>query len=274
MPLEALAIVLVAALLHAAWNLIVAGARDTQATLAVAVAIGTIVALPFALLRWDVRPEVWPFVAASSALEVVYFWLLTTAYGRAEMSLTYPIARGAAPVIVLLVSVLFLGVTSSPVQAAGVGLVGIGVVLVRGLRGGAKWSDVAMALVIATTIAGYSLLDNQGVRYADPITYIALILIPPAILGPLYIMWRGGTERVRGALTWQAAVGGISTTAAYTLVLFAFRLAGAPSVSAVREVGVVFATIGGAVFLHEKVGPARLIGSVVVAIGIALVVRG
>ena len=35
---------------------------------------------------------------------------------------------------------------------------------------------------------------------------------------------------------------------------------------------VVFATIGGMVFLHEKVGPGRLIGSVVVALGVALVV--
>lgn len=61
---------------------------------------------------------------------------------------------------------------------------------------------------------------------------------------------------------------------AYTLVLFAFRLAGAPSVAAVREVGVVFATIGGAVFLHEKVGRGRLLGSIVVAIGVALVVAG
>jgi drug/metabolite transporter (DMT)-like permease len=274
MPLEALAIVLVAALLHAAWNLIVAGARDTQATTAVAVTVGVLVALPFALLRWNVQPEAWPFIAASAVLELVYFWLLTTAYGRAEMSLTYPIARGAAPVIVLIVSVAFLGTDSSLLQTGGIGLVAVGVVLVRGLRGGAKWSDVAMALAVASSIAGYSLVDSRGVAYADPITYLVLVLIPFAIVAPLYIAWRGGVERLRAALTWKAAIGGVSTMAAYTLVLFAFRLAGAPSVAAVREVGVVFATIGGAVFLHEKVGPGRLIGSVVVALGVALVVAG
>jgi drug/metabolite transporter (DMT)-like permease len=274
MPLEALVIVLVAALLHASWNLIIAGSRDVQATTAVAIAAGSLVVLPLALLRWNVQPEVWPFVVASAVLELVYFWLLTTAYGRAELSLTYPIARGAAPVIVLVVSVAFLGVATSLVQAAGVAFVGVGVVLVRGFRRGAEWSDVALALLIASSIAGYSLVDNQGVRFADPVTYFALILIPPSLVGLLYIAWRGGVGRLRCALTWRAVAGGIGTSAAYILVLFAFRLAGAPSVAAVREVGVVFATIGGALYLHEKVGPCRLIGSVVVALGVALVVAG
>jgi drug/metabolite transporter (DMT)-like permease len=273
MPLEALALVLAAAALHAFWNLVVAGARDTQAATSLAIAIGVLVVLPFALLRWDVRPEVWPFVAASSVLELAYFWLLTTAYDRAEMSLTYPIARGSAPVMVLIVA-LALGVDISPFQAAGVALVGLGVLLVRGLRGGARWADVALALLIGSMIAGYTLVDNQGVRYADPIVYIALILIPPAIVGPLYIASRGGAARLRGALSWRTAAGGVATMLAYTLVLFAFRLASAPSVAAVREVGVVFATVGGAVFLHEKVGPGRFIGSVVVAFGVALVVAG
>lgn len=101
-----------------------------------------------------------------------------------------------------------------------------------------------------------------------------LVLIPFVIAAPVYVAWRGGVGRLRSALTWRAAAGGIATMSAYTLVLFAFRLAGAPSVAAVREVGVVFATIGGAIFLHEKVGPSRLIGSIVTTVGVALVVAG
>jgi len=274
MPLDAFAIVLAAAALHAIWNLVIAGSKDTQATTALAIGVGVLVVLPFALVRWDVKPEVWPFVVASSVLELAYFWLLTTAYDRAEMSLVYPIARGSAPVIVLIVAVALLGVGSSPFQAAGVALVGTGVVLVRGLCGGAKWSDVALALVIGSTIAAYTLVDNQGVRYADPIAYITLILIPPAIVSPLYIASRGGVARLRRALDWRTVAGGVATMAAYTLVLFALRLASTPSVAAVREVGVVFVTFGGMVFLHEKVGPTRMAGSVVVALGVALVVAG
>ncbi len=274
MPFEALVIALGAAVVHAFWNLVVARSQDNQATTAVAIAVGVVVAAPFALLRWRVEPEAWLFIAVSSALELVYFVLLTTAYRRAEMSLVYPIARGSAPVIVLIVSVAVLGVATTLSQAAGVALVGVGVMLVRGLRGGARWSDVALALGVATAIAGYTLVDKEGVRYADPITYVTLILIVPAIVSVGWIAWRGGVARVRNAVKLDAVLTGIGTVTAYGLVLVALTMAPAASVAAVREVSVVIAVALGAVLLNEKVGPARLIGAVVVAIGVGLIVLG
>lgn len=274
MPLTAVAIALAAAVVHAFWNLVVARSRDTQAVTALAIAFGVAAALPFAILRWRVEPPAWPFIAASSALELIYFWLLTTAYSRAEMSLVYPIARGTAPVIVLIVSVAVLGVATSIVQAAGVGLVGLGVVLVRGLRGGAKWSDVAMALTVAASIAAYTLVDKEGIKYADPVTYVALILIAPAIASVAFIYARGGMPRIRGALHISTVVSGIATVAAYGLVLVALTLAPAASVAAVREVSVVIAVALGALLLKERVGPARILGAVVVVAGVALIVLG
>lgn len=274
MALTTLALVLAAALIHAFWNLVIARADDTQATTALALAIGVIVAVPLAVLRWNVRPEAWPFIAASSAVELVYFWLLTNAYGRAEMSLVYPIARGSAPVIVLVVSVALLGAATSVGQAAGVGLVGLGVVLVRGLRRGARWSDVAMALAVAAAIASYTLIDKQGVQYADPITYVVLILIVPAIASLAFVASRGGVARLRNSLSPLTLAGGVASIAAYGLVLIALTTAAAASVAAVREVSVVFAAVAGAVVLNERVGVSRLAGSVVVALGVALVVAG
>jgi drug/metabolite transporter (DMT)-like permease len=272
--LTTLALVLAAAIIHAFWNLIISRSRDTQATTALAIAIGVVVAAPFAVLRWRVAPEAWPFIAASSIVELMYFWLLTTAYQRAEMSLVYPIARGMAPVIVLVVAVIALGAGTSLEQAAGVGLVGLGVVLVRGLRRGAKWSDVAMALAVAVSIAGYTLIDKQGVQYADPITYVTLILVGPAIGSVAFVASRGGTERLRRSFGPWTLAGGVASIAAYGLALIALTVAPAASVAAVREVSVVFAAIFGAVFLRERVGLSRFAGSVVVAFGVALVVAG
>jgi drug/metabolite transporter (DMT)-like permease len=271
-PPTALAIALGAAVVHAFWNLVVARSRDTQATTAVAIAVGVAVATPFAILRWHVEPAAWPFIVVSSVLELVYFWLLTTAYRRAEMSLVYPIARGMAPVIVLIVSVGLLGVGTSLGQALGVGLVGLGVLLVRGLRGGARWSDVAMALSVAASIAAYTLVDKEGVRYADPVTYVTLILIAPAIASVAFIASRGGRGRVHAALRPDAVVTGIGTVSAYALILVALTLAPAASVAAVREVSVVIAVGLGALFLKERVGLARAAGAVVVVLGVALIV--
>jgi drug/metabolite transporter (DMT)-like permease len=272
-PLTALALALGAAVIHALWNLVIARSSDSQATTAVAIVAGAIAALPLALLSWNIQSEAWPWIVASSVLELVYFYLLATAYGRAEMSLVYPIARGMAPVIVLIVSIAF-GVAFHPWQIAGVALVGGGVMLVRGIRGGARWSDVALALAVATSIAGYTLVDKQGVRYADPATYLFLILIAPAIGGVLFVAARGGWLRVRNAINWQAVAAGIGTTATYILVLVALTLAPAASVAAVREVSVVIAVFLGAVFLKERVGRSRWIGALIVAGGVALVVLG
>ena len=273
MPLAALLIALSAAVIHSLWNLVIARSPDNQAVTAVAIFAGTLVALPLAVLRWNVQPEAWPWIVASSVLELVYFYLLTTAYRRAEMSLIYPIARGTAPVIVLIVSIAF-GIAFTPLQAGGVALVGAGVVLVRGFRGNARWSDVALALAVATSIAGYTLVDKQGVRYAEPITYLFLILVAPAVGGVLFVAARGGWARIRKAIHWQAIAAGIGTTASYGLVLIALGLAPAASVAAVREVGVVFAVLWGALFLKEPVGPSRAVGAIVVVSGVALVVLG
>ena len=273
MPVAALAIALASAVIHSLWNLVIARSPDNQATTAVAIAAGTLVALPLALLRWNVQPDAWPWIVASSLLELAYFWLLTTAYQRADMSLIYPIARGMAPVLVLIVSIAF-GVAFTLPQAAGVAVVGAGVVLVRGSKGDVRWSDLALALAVGAAIAGYTLVDKQGVRYADPITYLVLILVTPAVAGLLFVASRGGWERIRKAIEWRALAGGIGTMASYALVLVALGLAPAASVAAVREVGVVFAVFLGAVFLKEPVGPSRLVGAFVVVAGIVLVVLG
>ena len=85
---------------------------------------------------------------------------------------------------------------------------------------------------------------------------------------------RGGVPRLRGSFNWRSALGGIFSMAAYALVLIALTTAPAASVSAVRESSVVIAAILGAVVLKEKSGPGRIVGSVVVLIGVVLVVLG
>ena len=97
MSAAALGLALGAAGLHALWNLLVAGSRDPLAALAVAVAVGVAAMVPVAVVTGDVDADVWPYVAVSAVLELVYFWLLARAYSRADLSVVYPIARGAPP---------------------------------------------------------------------------------------------------------------------------------------------------------------------------------
>ncbi len=139
---------------------------------------------PFAAAGWRVEAAAIPWIVASALLELVYYFLLTAAYSRSDLSLVYPIARGVAPVLVL-VGATVAGVTLGPWQALGVVLVGGGVLLVRGLRGPVDGRGVALALVIAGTIAGYTLVDNEGIEHASAIAYLELVLLPVAVVAVL-----------------------------------------------------------------------------------------
>jgi multidrug transporter EmrE-like cation transporter len=99
----------------------------------VALCVAIVAFAPVALLRWDVDSGVWPYIAVTSMLQLAYFALLATAYRHGEVTVVYPIARELAPVLVLVVGVTVLGTVAGAAQAAGVCLVGIGVLLVRGV---------------------------------------------------------------------------------------------------------------------------------------------
>lgn len=270
MPISALALALGAAVLHAFWNLILARAPDVQAATAVALVAGVVAFAPIAAVAWEAEREVWPFLVATSLLQLTYFVLLAAAYGRAELSFVYPIARGSAPVLVLVAGVVLLAEAASAAQIGGVLLVAVGVLLVRGLRGPAAAGDLALALSIAACIAAYTLLDQRGIQYASPIVYQELSMIPVTIGFLALTLGRGKRQAVREAIGPATIAAGLATFGAYILVLAALSRAPAASVAAVRETSVVIATALAAPLLHERVGASRVAGAVVVVAGVVL----
>jgi drug/metabolite transporter (DMT)-like permease len=232
-----------------------------------------------ALLTRGVSSEAVPYIAASAVLELGYFVLLARAYDGGEVSVVYPIARGSAPVVVLVVSAIALSeevpagaVVGIVLVAAGVLLVGLGVFPFRfarknaspGLEGGAGLRDVWFGLAIGAVIAGYTLVDSEGVERADPIAYLALVVAPCALVYPF-------VAKVRPDVGVRTALTGAATFGAFLMVLAAFRLAPAAPVAAVRESSVVIAALLAAVVLHEEVGARRLAGAVAVAAGVAAI---
>lgn len=270
MPASAFAFALAAAFSHALWNLLVARARDPEGAGAVALVTGVVVFAPFAALTWDLQREAWPYIAVTSVLELLYFALLGGAYRRAELSVVYPLSRGLAPVLVLGAGVVLLGAGTSAAQAAGVCLVGLGVLLVRGLSRPAGSAGVLFGLAIACSIAAYTLVDDEGIRYANAITYLELSLVVPAVGYAAGVGFVKGGVALRAELKPTSLVAGVCMVGAYALVLAALARAEAAPVAAVRETSVVIATVGAALFLRERVGPGRLAGAVLVAAGVAL----
>jgi drug/metabolite transporter (DMT)-like permease len=275
MPLAALGLALGGAVLHALWNLLVAGARDTQLATAAALTCGVVILAPAALIVGGIPTHALPWIVVSAAIELTYFSLLAAAYAVGELSMTYPLARGLAPVFLVVVGVATgIGGSVGEIQVLGVATVAIGIVAVRGLgaRGGTR--EVVLAALIGACIAGYTLVDREGIEGARPLTYLWLVLAlatPPFVIA----MWRArGGPALRAAFSLTTAVAGLCIFGAYVLVLAALKLASAASVGAVRECSVVIVTVFAAVFLHERVGPSRWVGAVLVTGGIIAIALG
>ena len=253
--------------MHAVWNTLLAGARDSQAFAAVALLVGAVIGAPVCVFFWDFHAAVWPFLIATSFLELTYFALLAFAYTRAELSVVYPLARGLAPVLVLTAAVAFTSAQTTARQVVGVVLVGAGILLVRGARRG---RGAGLAIVIACTIASYTLVDKHGVAHASPVAYLELMSVCTGIAYAAGIVATRGAGRLRAELDWRSVTAGIGTFAAYACVLAALKLASAASVAAVRESGVLVATALAAVVLRERVTRVRGAGAVLVVAGVAL----
>ena len=260
----ALTFALSAAAFHALWNLLLARAPDVESATVVALLSSEIVFAPIAVLVWRADAGVWPWLVASGLFELAYFTLLAAAYRSAPLSVVYPIARGGAPVVVLLASWAV-----SARQVLAVALIVSGVLLVRGLRHPDR-RGLVFGCAIACCIAGYTLVDKHGIAHAGPIPYLELSMAGPAVVYSAAIVRVRGGRAVRAAVGAPALVAGIATFVAYAFVLAALERAPAASVAAVRETSVVIAAALAALVLKERVTRWRFLGACVVVAGIAL----
>jgi drug/metabolite transporter (DMT)-like permease len=227
--------------------------------------VSIVAGAPFAIVFWRFDSDVWPFLIAGSLLQLLYFALLAFAYTHAELSVVYPVARGLAPVFVLLGAVVVTGVGTTPSQTAGVLLIATGVLLVRGVRRG---KGALLAVAIACVIATYTVVDKHGVVHASPVAYLELMSIFCGISYAAIVVATRGRSVLRAELSWRSAAAGVATFAAYALALAALQLASAASVAAVRESSVLVATALAAIVLRERVTVWRAGGAALVVAGI------
>ncbi len=277
MSAAALALLLAAGALHAAWNLLIKRAEHRLLVTWLALLAGSLLFLPL-LLRAPVPRAIWPFVAASAVVECLYYLVLTYAYGQADFSQVYPLARGAAPALLALWAALALGEVPSLAGVGGLALVVGGLVPVGGGDAWWKWGGpafrargVAASFGAALCTSVYSLIDGVAVRRTPAAPYtVAVLLLGAVLLGPPMLV-RYGPRAVLAELGGQAArivAAGALMLLAYTLVLRAYAVAPLAYAGAVREVGVVIAALAGWLWLGERFGARRLAGAIAVFGGI------
>ena len=276
MPTEMFLMVLGAALVHATWNALVKTDRDRLALIRVMSLTQLVLSLCLVPFVTVPAPESWPYLAASTVLCTGYMLFLNRAYQVADLSLVYPLARGAAPFIVAVVSVWLLGEQLSQTGILAILLIGLGItslILARGAASLRDWRPILLALVTGAFIGSYTIVDGLGARAAGSAHgYMIWLSLITALLTVGCVSWlqRDRRTALSPRSRFAGIAAGIMSYGSTWVVIWALTLAPLAMVSALRETGIVFAVIIGVVFLKERVNPARLASIALTLVGTTL----
>jgi drug/metabolite transporter (DMT)-like permease len=287
----AIALILVAALAHASWNLFSKQASTTGAVYFIWLvsAWATVIYAPVVLATVLVqRPHLstmsWLFMVGTGVLQAAYFLFLQSGYRLGDLSLVYPIGRGTGALLAALAGILLLGEHPGPVGIAGIGCIVAGIVVI-GLPGRRTQQEpsarpasalkaTAFAVVTGVFIASYTLWDKHAVSALNTPPLLqgyAAFPVMLVIFAPLVLRDR---QRLSGV--WQAfrpQVLGAAALAplAYILVLVALSFTAVSAVAPAREVSVLFGVLLGRKLLGEGGLPRRLAAAVAIVAGIVAV---
>ena len=278
MPVSvAYAAVLVAALAHASWNALLKNSADRVLMLSAIRLVGLVAGIVAAAIAPLPSRESLPYLIGAAAIHYVYFALMIRSYRVGEMNQVYPIARGTAPLFVLLAGAWLAGEQFSELAVLAVGLVSAAILLLAsGTTSSAKPRNrkaIVLAICTGISIAGYSLLSGQGIRKSGSLLgYIAWLEISTGVGMVCFAATRNRQVLAEfAAMHWRSSLAaGILSVCGYAVALFAMSVAPIATVVALRETSVVFAACIGALFLGESFGGRRIAASIVVMAGLVL----
>jgi len=267
--------VLGAALLHAAWNAIIKTGGNKQTTMMIftvwqgLIGLCAVVWFPFPAL------EVWPWLIASGVIHMFYQLFLAYAYEQGDLSRVYPISRGAAPLIVLVVSAVFLDDAIAPMEYIGIAVLGLGILtMARGaVLSGESRKLIPYALGAAFATAGYTLVDGIGARIdGNPFAYVAWILFMSAFFFvPAALMLKGRAVAVAPWAIWRRGIiPAAASLAAYAIVVWAMTQAPIALVAALRETSILFAVVIGWIIFGERMNAGKAIAACLIIAGVVL----
>lgn len=281
--LLAIALGLFSAVTLAAANMSVKMGVDILVGRAVLSTSAALLVLPGAFLVPLPDTATWTALAIALPAHFGYQICLVGAMQRGDLSLVFPVMRGAAPLLTALAALLFLGELLPPLAWLGLILATAAVTAFAWPPGGARLNDhphgaaLLWALATAIGISLYNVADARGVRLApDPFTYIVWLFLLDAVpITATALLLRRNALKAAVALRWRYGVAaGALSVFSFGSALYAFSLMEAARVSALRETSIVFAALMGTVFLGEGLGRRRVAAAAALAAGLVLMQFG
>ena len=280
MPILALVLLFLSASMHALWNFLLKSSDEKYIAMGWQVILSGIFALGCIFITGLPPRSMWGFAVLSMFLEAVYFILLCIAYSDHDFSLVYPIARGAAPALLVLWSAIFLhekltagGYLGLAMITGGMMVIGA-TTLIQSTGEKPHLRGILTALSVAFIISVYTFVDGTAVKNGPALPYgLSMFVMVPFVTTPYLArhygwshftnMWRNN----RGYLL----LGGVLGLVAYMLALFAYTFAPLSYSGAIREVSAVIGAFLGWRFLKEEMGGVRVVGAAIVFTGVMVI---
>lgn len=279
----ALALVLLAAVLHAVFGALQKGRHDPLLARGAIDASYGLMAAPVALflVPWP-EAHMWPIFAGAFVIHAFYKWAVLGAFRRGAYTVVYPVMRGTGPLFTVIGASFLFDETYSLAQWMGI------VILLAGLYGLAAYNMARVTLARETLVAAlwwavltglfvalYTTYDAYGIRAAaDPFTFLAWFFFLDGLLFPVLatrFYLRLQNPPTLGPLALRGIFGGFVAFASFGSIMLATRLDQVGEAAVLRETSTVFAALIGWLVLREPVGPVRLALMALIAAGAVIV---
>lgn len=275
MTLSVFLAILFAALLHASWNALIRVGASKTTTMLIMTLVQGAMGLFLIVGKAIPGPEVWLWLLASGMFHAGYKVFLSFAYEQGDLSRVYPIARGAAPIGVLAISLAFLNEGLGLLEIVAVLVLGAGILIMgRGaFLSGESRRLVPLALGSAAMTAGYSIVDGLGARVAgDAVLYVGWLFVLDAVMfTPTLMALRGrGVIRAKARVWALGSAAAVCSFVAYLIVVWAMTIAPIPLVTALRETSILFAVLIGWLAFGERMDRTKAVAAALILAGVLL----
>ncbi len=275
---------LFSALTLATTNLFVKASNDVLMTRAVLSTGCALIMAPFSFFLPMPTPELWLALAVSVPVHFFYQMSMIRALSRGDLSLVFPVMRGLAPLLVAIGAFVFLRESLSPVSIVGLVIATASVIAFGFLQGAKSASGKSIsrsalfwAGMTAVGIMAYNVADARAVRLAEnPLTFVVWLFMFDGfgtVTVALFVRQQRFISAAKPVMKFGIA-GAVLSVLSYGAALLAVDMIEVARVTALRETAVVFGAAMGWLVLKESIGPRRIIASVILVIGLALMEIG
>lgn len=276
MSLTVFIAVILAAFLHAVWNAMVKKGHDKYVSLT-AIVLGHVpISIVVIFLTPAVTVQSIPYILISAIFLTGYEWCLLSAYRLEDYTKVYPIARGTAPIFIIIISLFLFSLNISKLELIGVLVISFGIIILgfQNIKTFKNYLPTMYALGTGLFIACYSITDGFGGRLStSPLNYTAWLMILNAVIFSILLTIMNKPGVVKRVFSDEKKIFFIGGTLSYTVygtIIWAFTQASVPLVAALRETSIIFALLIGAIFLNEKLNMLKISAVLTIFFGVIL----